>query len=174
MNLYFRLILVIVKALFRPRLDPLGESVLHFRVWPFDVDINGHMNNGRYLTLMDLGRTDLMMRTGMGRLVMQQKWMPVIASAKIRFRKSLLPFRKFTLQSRVLCWDEKWFFLEQRFVRDGRTVAYALVKGMLRKSGGYVAPGEIFERVLGRKVASPEMPAVVKEWIDFEDSIDID
>ena len=30
------------------------------RVWPNDLDTNAHMNNGRYLTLMDLGRFDLM------------------------------------------------------------------------------------------------------------------
>ena len=101
--------MVLFKGLFRRRIAPLDVSVLRFRAVPTDLDLNMHMNNGRYLTLMDLGRIDLMMRTGMGRLVIREKWMPVIASAMVRFRRSLLPFQKSELHTRLLCWDDKWF-----------------------------------------------------------------
>ena len=54
MNLYFRLLLAVLKALRAPRAR-LGETVeLTLRVWPTDLDLNGHMNNGRYLTMVDL------------------------------------------------------------------------------------------------------------------------
>ena len=33
----------------RPPLEALGTSVLAFRVWPNDLDVNIHMNNGRFL-----------------------------------------------------------------------------------------------------------------------------
>ncbi|HBU98209.1 MAG TPA: thioesterase, partial [Thalassospira lucentensis] len=56
MNLIFRLIRVLILSLVRSRLDPLDPSVLHFRAWPFDLDINVHMTNSRYFALMDLGR----------------------------------------------------------------------------------------------------------------------
>lgn len=171
MNLYFRLLRVILKALFGRRLSPLDSSVLRFRCWPTDLDLNMHMNNGRYLTLMDLGRVDLMLRTGMGRVVFQQRWMPVIASAMVRFRRSLLPLRRFELHSRVVCWDEKWFFLEQRFVYGGRTVAIGLVKGVIRRSGGTVPPSEIFDRVLGRHLQSPPMPEAVSAWSAAEEHV---
>ena len=46
------------------RLGPLDESVIHARVLPTDLDLNLHLNNGRALTLMDLGRVDLMLRMG--------------------------------------------------------------------------------------------------------------
>jgi acyl-CoA thioesterase FadM len=53
---------VLIATLRRGPLDLLGESVVRFRVWPGDLDFNLHMNNGRYLTLMGLGRLDLMAR----------------------------------------------------------------------------------------------------------------
>ncbi len=174
MNLYFRLILVLIKSYFARPLAPLATSVLRFRVWPTDLDLNMHMNNGRYLTLMDLGRTDLMIRSGLLKAVLKQRWMPVIAAAMVRYRRSLLPFQPFELHSRVLCWDDKWFFLEQRVVRDGRTVTIALIKGLIRRPGGYVAPAEIFEQVLGEPIASPEVPESVHAWLRSEEHLTAD
>ncbi|MCP1726381.1 acyl-CoA thioesterase FadM [Natronospira proteinivora] len=173
MNLWFRMIRVILRAVLGKNLSPLETSRVHFRVWPHDLDINMHMNNGRYLTLMDLGRLDLMIRTGMGRLVLREKWMPVAASAMVRFRRPLLPFRSFQLESRLLCWDDKWFFLEQRLVRGGRTIAFALLKGCIRRSGGHVPPGDIFQQVLDEPLASPPMPEAVRHWIETEEDIQV-
>ena len=61
MNLILRMIKVLVAALFGQRLGVLDSSILTFRVWPNDLDINLHMNNGRYLTIMDLGPSVPMM-----------------------------------------------------------------------------------------------------------------
>lgn len=171
MNLYFRLLWLFLTRPLRARLSPLETSVLHFRVWPSDLDLNMHMNNGRYLTLMDLGRIDLMLRTGMGRVVLKHKWMPVIASALVRFRRSLLPFQPFELRTRVLCWDDKWFFLEQRVLRDGRAVAIGLVKGVVRRSGGVVPPQEVFDTVYGAHLESPVIPQAVHDWLTAEEHL---
>jgi len=49
------------------RASPLGSTDvgrMTFRVVPTDLDVLGHMNNGVYFSLMDLGRIDLMIRTG--------------------------------------------------------------------------------------------------------------
>ena len=57
------------------------------RVWPNDLDTNAHMNNGRYLTLMDLGRFDLMTQCGLVGVVLRQRWFP-IAGFAVRRQKS--------------------------------------------------------------------------------------
>ncbi|MCW9001246.1 MAG: acyl-CoA thioesterase, partial [Rhodospirillales bacterium] len=75
------------------------ESVVHFRVWPNDLDVNMHMNNGRYLTLMDLGRLDLIIRSGFLKVLMERKWAPVAGSAAIRFKRPLHPFERYTMRS---------------------------------------------------------------------------
>jgi len=49
MNLWFRLVWLLVSSRFGPRLEPLADpSRLGFRVWPHDLDTSLHMNNGRY------------------------------------------------------------------------------------------------------------------------------
>ncbi|MGD9171509.1 MAG: thioesterase family protein, partial [Candidatus Thiodiazotropha sp.] len=114
MNLLLRFLKVFLTALLRPRMGLLESSTLSFRVLPTDLDFNLHMNNARYLSFMDLGRTDLLVRAGMLGLVSRKRWKPVTGSIDIKYRRSLMPFQRFKLYTRVLCWDEKWLYLEQR------------------------------------------------------------
>ena len=74
MNLWLRVLHLIITSFFRPRLDPVRDvSRLTFRVWPHDLDTSLHMNNGRYWTLMDLGRTDIMIRSGLWRPILEER-----------------------------------------------------------------------------------------------------
>ena len=140
MNLLFRLLLVILRARRGPRLGPLDESVIHSRVLPTDLDLNLHLNNGRYLTLMDLGRVDLMFRMGVVGELRRRRWNPVIASLTIRFRRSLNLGQRFAIHTRTLCWDERWFYMEQRFIaRRGRTCACDREGGVRRPRGARAA-----------------------------------
>ena len=57
MLMFFRFAVITIRALRgRRRGLPTGlSSVLMTTRWP-DCDLNGHMNNARYLQVMDLGR----------------------------------------------------------------------------------------------------------------------
>ncbi|HEY4484719.1 MAG TPA: thioesterase family protein [Nitrospiria bacterium] len=167
MNLYLRFAIVLLTALVRRALGLLDESVLTFRVWPNDLDVNGHMNNGRYLTIMDLGRVDLMLRAGLGRMALKRRWSPRVGSAAIRFRRALNPFQAYQLKSRILCWDEKWFFIEQRFERHGEMIATGMVKGLLRGRNGNIPTAEVLES-LKIAISSPGMPSAIRAWLRSE------
>lgn len=167
MNLIFRLLGVIVGTFFRPRLRPLEESVVSFRVLPNDLDTNFHMNNGRYLTLMDLGRFDMMLRLGVLRTLLRRRWNPVLASVMVRFRRELSPFQKYELRTRILCWDERWLFIEQRFVRGGELAAVGVAKSAFLGPKGRVAPSELVE-ALGYGMESPPVPPGIREWQEAE------
>jgi acyl-CoA thioesterase FadM len=117
MNLWLRLLWLLATAWRRPPLAlPFGVSRLGFRVWPHDLDTSLHMNNGRYWTLMDLGRTDLMLGSGLWRSVLRQRWTPVVSAGQIRFRRELRPFQAFDLETRLAHWDEARFVIEHRLV----------------------------------------------------------
>jgi len=149
------------------RLDPLEESRLRLRVWLGDLDTNLHLNNGRFLTLMDLGRWDLAVRSGMLRLMLAQRWQPLVGGVLIRFRRPLPPLRTFCLGTRLLGWDHKWFFLEQRFEQHGRLKAKALVRFLVRRRGENLPPEEV-AAALGYPRPSPPLPAAVRRWREME------
>jgi acyl-CoA thioesterase FadM len=134
MNLWFRFLWLILATLWRPSLDPrTSTSRLMFRVLPNDLDVNLHMNNGRYLTVMDLGRIDLVLRTGLWRPIWRNGWAPTLNSCVIRYRQELRPFESYRLETKLSAWSESTAVMEQTFViasgpRRGRVAARSLVK----------------------------------------------
>ncbi|TVO68181.1 thioesterase family protein [Sedimenticola selenatireducens] len=143
MNLLFRLIFQLITSRFRPQQSILDAAVLQMRVWPTDLDINRHLTNSRYLALMDLGRIELMLRTGMMGKVLKRRWLPVVSIATLRFRREISPFERFSLHTRLLGWDEKWFYMEQRFETARGVAAVGIVKGLFRGPKGNVPSQEL-------------------------------
>ncbi len=143
MNLWLRLLWVYWRAFRGKRLGLLEVSVVPLIVLPGDLDIYGHMNNGRYLTLMDLGRMDLLFRTGMGKIAGKHRWGPLVGQVTIRYRKSLKLFQPFEIHTRITGWDEKWFYIEQTFRRGRRELASASVQGLFRGPDGNVKPESV-------------------------------
>ena len=161
MNLLFRMLRVFIAALFRSRIDLLDSSESRFWVLPTDLDINLHMTNARYLSFMDLGRTDLLIRAGMLTMIRRERWMPVVGQIDIRFRRPLLPFRRFSLKSRLLCWDEKWLYLEQLLESAKGVHAVALVRGLLIDRKGAAVSSQRLLDYLGYRGDSPPLPEEV-------------
>lgn len=168
MNLWFRLLKVLVAALFRARLAMTDRSVLHFRVWPNDLDINVHMNNARYLALMDLGRFDLIARCGLWRPMVAKRWQAVIGGALVRYRRPLAPFRRFTLTSRMLCWDDRWIYIEHRIEAAGVPSCLAVVRAAFLDGGSIVPPPRVAAE-LGFRGPVPPVPAWAGQWRDVDD-----
>jgi acyl-CoA thioesterase FadM len=159
MNLLGRLFLVVLRALRyrRGQFPPLEEAVLHFTVLPHDLDFNLHMNNARYLGLMDLGRVDLLNRLGLLRLAFRGRWLPALGAVSIRYHRPLFLFQRLTLKTRVAAWDEKWFYVEQRFERAGKPIATAFAKGLIQGPDGNI-PTPAILREAGVTADSPPLP----------------
>jgi acyl-CoA thioesterase FadM len=159
MNLFVRMLLVLLRAAGAPRTGPLEPTALGMRVWPTDLDVNLHMNNGRLLSVLDLGRVDLMARMGGLGVVLRRRWQPVVAGIVVRYRRPLGPFRRFRLTTRLIGWDDRWFFMEQRVeTPDGRIAALAVVRAAMRRAGGgVVTPQETFAAI-GARADAPALP----------------
>lgn len=172
MNLWFRLLWLLITARRRAPLSLPGEpSVLTFRVWPHDLDPSLHMNNGRYLAIMDLGRIDLLLRSGIGGAVWRNGWTPVANAAIIRFRRELRLFTRYRLETQILSWSEQTVIIAQTFVfadgdREGQVAARAIFKGAIydRKAHRYVPVSDLMATV-GMAVPSPAPTAEVEAFL---------
>ncbi|MGO4525021.1 thioesterase family protein [Microvirga sp. 2MCAF35] len=178
MNLWLRVLHLIIASLFRPRLDPVRDvSRLTYRVWPHDLDTSLHMNNGRYWTLMDLGRSDIMIRSGLWRPILRHGWVPVVGAGQIRFRRELRPFRPFTLETRILTWSDSHVVMEHRLVstaRDGSRIlnAIALVRAGIydRQERSFVSMSRLLEEV-GIQEKAPAASAEVQAFLMAEEAL---
>ena len=163
MLLFFRVAVIVLKSLFRRRRDMLAESLLRLRVWPTDMDLNFHLNDGRYVSFTGLGRIDLMLGSGLLRRAMKRKWYPVAGAAMIRYRREIGSFERFALRSRIVGWDEKWFYFEHRFEKGGDLAAISYVRGLLRKREGPVPTPDVLA-LIGHLDPSPPLPDFVERF----------
>lgn len=166
MNLYARLLRLLVTSWRRRDLDTWATSVVRFRVQPTDLDSAGHMNNAKYLAVMDLGRVDLMLRSRLWQRTDAHGWFPVVSAQTIRYRRSLKPWQLFELRTRIIGFDERAMYVEQSFRVGEDVYAQAVVQQRyVRKTGGTVTAAELLE-VTGPAPADREVPQWVLDWAD--------
>jgi len=146
-NLYLRLILIIIKSRFKPRLDFTELSVLKFHVLPNDLDINMHMNNGRYNSIMDLGRVDIMLRSGIVKILFKNRWIGIVGSIHTRFRRPLKLFQAYELHSQVIFWDEKWTWIEHKIYSKNKLICSALVQSLVRTKKANISSSELQKEI---------------------------
>lgn len=163
MHLLLRTLLLLVRSSRRPELGVWDASSLPARVLPTDIDIAMHVNNGMYLSLMDLGRFDLMVRSGVWTRMRRRGWGPVVASETITFRKSLQLWQQYSIETRIIGLDTKAIYFEQRMVADGEIYASAFIATRLVAKGKPVSLDDIMQE-FGTPPADLALPSWIQPW----------
>lgn len=121
-------------ALFQPVITSTRTSLL-------ETDYNLHKSNSTYFSDMDISRTHLftaIIRNGIkknSRLYGAKKsvvegaigatdgsrgsHLIALGGISCLFKREILPYAKFEMWTRVLCWDRKWFYLITHLVKPG-------------------------------------------------------
>lgn len=147
-----------------PGMHLLDASVTRMRVRPGDLDFYLHVNNGVYLQMMDVARSNLLADLGAVGPLRAAGWYPVVAASTMTYRRSLRLGERFTITTRVLGWDERVVYVEQLFARGDDAVARGLVAGrFLHRGGQRIAAPEV-SRLLDPTVEAPELPDDVAAW----------
>lgn len=164
MNLYFRLISLFIRARRGRRMSVWDVAKTPFRVTLSDLDLMRHMNNGKYLSILDLGRMDLMIRSGFWAKLSEAGWYPVVAGQTITYRKSLRLGQRFDVHTRVLGFDDRAIYVEQTVCVGSTVYAQAVIRTrFLKKTGGTVEVEELRE-LAGGFPDDLELPEWVRRW----------
>lgn len=168
MKLILRLMPTLAGAFWSGPLTPYECSVRRYHVLPHDLDLNFHLNNGRYLQFMDLGRIDWLWRTGILQECLGRGWMMVLGGAMVRFRRPIGLFQTFDVTTRLVCWTDRAFILEHEMRKaDGEVLATAAVQAAVLKRDGTVPCREVGVAI-GEHASSPPMPAHIAAWLSAE------
>ena len=130
----------------RPKEDFLNTLTMPLSAWPDDLDWNGHVNNGRVLTLMDQGRLDHVIRTALLGIMLRARTRPIVAKAEISFRREIFAFKRSTLRTRLDAWDERRVYYVHQVVRRDEVCAEARLAIALRAGGKTISAQQMFER----------------------------
>ncbi|SNR37705.1 acyl-CoA thioesterase [Puniceibacterium sediminis] len=151
-----------------PRLA-LGEvHVSHHICWPWDIDLWMELNNGRTLTVYDLGRIPMAQRSGLITVLRRMRWGLTIAGTSVRYRRRVRMFDRIEMRSRLLCWDARFMYLEQSMWKtDGECSSHAVYRSAITDRNGIVPTSDVMLQ-MGIDVESPAMPDWVVRWTEAE------
>jgi acyl-CoA thioesterase FadM len=166
--LLFRFLLIMFVSRFRSRVGAFDSSVVRFTVMPWDCDLNIHLNAGRYVSFMDISRIEFMGRMRVFSKIIKRGWRPVAGGCVMRYRRSLLPFERFDLRTRVLGWDEKWYYMEHVAERNGAMCAVGVMRLLIKGKDGNVPPSEVNKLTKEGDIPSPQLPEFVLRWRELE------
>ncbi len=160
---YLRLLKLFATKKTRKKLAIGDESILPMRVCFVDIDPFMELNNGRHLTLMDFGRFDLAMRSGLLSVVKKKGWGLAVAGASVRYRHRLKLMQKYSLHSQVVGYDDLWFYFHQKTIREGKIHSAALIRTAVTSKQGIVKTSEVL-KIMGHEDINPTVPDWVVAW----------
>ncbi len=158
---WIRLIFGLVQAKFKSKIQATQTTSLSFRVWITDIDVS-FMNHAAILTVMEVGRLDYMVRTSFFKIANKNKWFIPSRALTVQYYRPLKFFQKAKLQTRLSYIDEKWVYLEQKIIRNGKDIAACLIKCTIKKGRETVPTSEII-----KELGVHEVPRNKSKLIEF-------
>ncbi|MHA1128244.1 MAG: acyl-CoA thioesterase [Alphaproteobacteria bacterium] len=163
----FRMVYQILKHRNDPALPLGGAHISEHICWPWDLDLWMELNNGRTLTLYDLGRIPLARRIGLLAALKRRKWGLTVAGSSVRYRRRVTMFNRFEMRSRTLGRDARFFYIQQSMWRNGEATSSALYRTAVTDKNGIVATDLVVQE-MGHPDWNPTLPEWVQTWIDAE------
>ena len=137
--------------------------------WPWDLDFWFELNNGRALTLYDLGRIPFSSRSGFSKVIFKNRWSMTMAGANVRYRKRIRAFDRIRMQTRTVCWDKRFLYIEQSMWNSKKECAgHIIYRAAFVGNNGIINPQKVFDEIAVALV-SPKMPDWLKDWVDSEE-----
>lgn len=178
MNLFIRMLLIIVaarRAVFSSLLSPRRDK---FRVWLHDLGWRDHLPNYRVFSFMELGRFGLWHQS---RLALSGRYsIRMIAAQDFIYLKPIKPFQSFDMTTEILSWDEKYVYYQHKFFTGKNLVAIGLVKEIALKSGKAVSPMSLIDANshlarINSEVdipnSQPQMHPITEQWLQTQQEI---
>lgn len=160
----FRFLKEIYKFRNAPALGITETHISHHRCWPWDLDPWIELNNGRTLTLYDLGRIPMGIRSGLTSMLRAKGWGITVAGNSTRYRKRIKAFQRFEMRSRCIGWDARFFYIEQAMWLGQDCANHILIRSAITSAQGIVPPARVLE-AMGQAQDSPDLPGWVQAWI---------
>ncbi len=155
----------------KARGKPLGLFDTHesrHMCLPWDLDPWMELNNGRTLTLYDLGRVPFAVRTGLIGALRTNGWGMTVAGSSVRYRRRIRMFERFAMRTRVLGWDSRFLYMEQSMWRAGEALNNLLIRTATTDANGIVPPARLAAALGQADRQGPALPGWVQAWVDAE------
>ena len=164
---FARLAWTVLRQRRAPRMALTDTHVSRHLCWPWDLDGFAELNNGRTLTLYDLGRFGAGVRMGLTGALRDRGWGLAVAGASVRYRRRVRAFQRIEMRTRCVGWDDRFVYVVQSMWVRGTCTSEALLRTAVTSPAGIVPPAEVVA-ALGWTGEAPGVPPWVASWIEAE------
>lgn len=140
--------------------EPGLISRLERRVGLGDLDTNGHMNQAVYAQVMELGRADLLIRSGALKALRRSGLKAAVASQRIVYRRELKRGTRYLVDSRCVGMNGRLLVMQSHLIVGDRVHARADVEVIFFGPGGVLDADTAAERCVALFVE----PLRVDDW----------
>ncbi|EDY86520.1 thioesterase family protein [gamma proteobacterium HTCC5015] len=166
MNLFFRFLWFVFRLRFVETKGFDALSSLSFRVLPTDSDyFQHHLTNSRFPSFMDLGRLHWLTQSGLRKEAKRRKLHVVVSASQIMYLGLIRWGRRFDVETRVVYWDDKYFYLEYRFISAGKLCAVGLSKLVFMGAKGTVPLSHLLNSAAIDAPVLEECPDNIRDFI---------
>ncbi|MFC3679412.1 thioesterase family protein [Bacterioplanoides pacificum] len=162
MNLFGRLLLILLARRWATQKTAQQVFSDYFRVWFHDLGWRDHLPNYRFYSFMELGRFSFWHGTGLAHNGSYRVRM--IAAQDFIYLRPLSPFSRFRCDTQLLGWDDKYLYFRHNFYHRHTLVGIGLVKEACLIKGQVVKP----KYILGQ---DPQGDAVIDAWQALQQQI---
>lgn len=135
MDLFLRLMMVLLRAVFAPERIALEDAaMLRFRVAGADL-CDGVLKQARYSSFADLGVVHFLARAGVLSVVRKKGWSPLLAAREVDILRHDAGRGHLEMETCLVGWDERYTCFVHRLCFDGVQIAEVRSVGRLAARG---------------------------------------
>lgn len=167
MNLFFRRLWVYIRAQLSSK-DGLITDIysIPFRVWLTDQDTFLHLTNSRYLSFSDLGRLNMLIRSGIREILQREAWDLVICSQTRTIARMLKSPQTFEMACQITGWTDEHLAICHRFQRSSKTHAEVNSLVRIQNRAGEIIPVSHLLQALEVSDPSPPLTSVFADLVE--------
>ncbi|XP_052793126.1 protein THEM6-like [Mya arenaria] len=133
------------------------------RCMPNDLDIFMHMNNANYLKHCDIGRILMWKQNGVLDKVFKMGGGMTLGASNNRYRKSIILFDHFRIETKVIYWDDTAFYVEQQFIRTKDN--FVCFVSILKQTLVGIKPDEVV-KIVHPDIEKPPLLPELEKWME--------
>ena len=132
-------------------------------VLPSDLDAFLHMNNSKYFKEFDLSRISMAAEIGFLEVLKKHGGIFVVGAGSISYKKAMKLFQRYLIKTRIVCWDERAFYVQQEMLTAAGRVAASMDCKIAMKG---ITTDTFIREFCGEVLPSPEPTQAISSWRD--------
>jgi len=152
--------------LFEKKKKLFDETTIYGLCTTQDVDLFlKHMNNARYLRELDFARFHYYDRTGIYAEISKRGGGAVQGASSVRYRRALPIFTPYKVNTKLIYWDDKNFYLEHQFI----SISDNFIRAVILSKQSVTALKVPVPEIIAKVEPGAQCPPVSKElklWLD--------